>query len=108
MNSYILVPVVLYTAWAIYSGYKYVNGRYPWLEQPEIAHRICKYAAITTIILTVLLAVTLTSCGEKDFICGWCTRSVHEKPHEARILGQDVELCDDCYKELKNYQTQLN
>ena len=46
MNSYILVPVVLYTAWAIYSGYKYVNGRYPWLEQPEIAHRICKYAAI--------------------------------------------------------------
>lgn len=46
MNSYILVAVVLYTAWAIYSGYKYVNGRYPWLEQPEIAHRICKYAAI--------------------------------------------------------------
>ena len=41
MNSYILVAVVLYTAWAIYSGYKYVNGRYPWLEQPEIAHRIC-------------------------------------------------------------------
>ena len=46
MNSYILVPVVLYTAWAIYSGYKYVNGRYPWLEQPEIAHRICKYVAM--------------------------------------------------------------
>lgn len=51
-----------------------------------------KNVRITTIILTVLLAVTLTSCGEKDFICGWCTRSVHEKPHEARILGQDVEL----------------
>ena len=67
-----------------------------------------KNARITTIILTVLLAVILTSCGEKDFVCGWCTRSVHEKPHEARILGQDVELCDDCYKELKNYQTQLN
>ena len=67
-----------------------------------------KNVRITTIILTVLLAVTLTSCGEKDFICGWCTRSVHEKPHEARILGQDVEFCDDCYKELKNYQTQLN
>ena len=47
-----------------------------------------KNVRITTIILTVLLAVTLTSCGEKDFICGWCTRSVHEKPHEARILGQ--------------------
>ena len=46
MNSYIFAAVVLYTAWAIYSGYKYVNGRYPWLEQPEIAHRICKYAAI--------------------------------------------------------------
>lgn len=24
MNSYILVAVVLYTAWAIYSGYKYL------------------------------------------------------------------------------------
>ena len=52
MNSYILVPVVLYTAWAIYSGYKYVNGRYPWLEQPEIAHRICKYAAILAAVHT--------------------------------------------------------
>lgn len=40
MNSYIFAAVVLYTAWAIYSGYKYVNGRYQWLEQPEIAHRI--------------------------------------------------------------------
>lgn len=47
-----------------------------------------KNARITTIMLTVLLAVILTSCGEKDFVCGWCTRSVHEKPHEARILGQ--------------------
>lgn len=46
MNSYIFAAVVLYTAWAIYSGYKYVNGRYQWLEQPEIAHRICKYVAI--------------------------------------------------------------
>ena len=36
MNSYIFAAVVLYTAWAIYSGYKYVNGRYQWLEQPEI------------------------------------------------------------------------
>lgn len=61
-----------------------------------------KNARITTIMLTVLLAVILTSCGEKDFVCGWCTRSVHEKPHEARILGQDVELCDDCYKEYVN------
>lgn len=55
MNSYILVPVVLYTAWAIYSGYKYVNGRYPWLEQPEIAHRICKYAAIFILLVRARL-----------------------------------------------------
>ena len=47
-----------------------------------------KNVRITTIILTVLLAVTLTSCGEKDFICGWCTRSVHEKLSNAAELNK--------------------
>lgn len=39
-----------------------------------------KNVRITTIILTVLLAVTLTSCGEKDFICG-CAPAAYTKNH---------------------------
>lgn len=33
---------VLYTIWALISGYKMVNGRYAWLERKEPANRICK------------------------------------------------------------------
>ena len=46
MNVYFAIAIALYTVWAIRSGYRYINGRYVWLEQPGVASRICKYAAI--------------------------------------------------------------
>lgn len=41
-----LLIFVIYSAWAVYSGYKMVNGRYAWLEQPATANRVCKVLAI--------------------------------------------------------------
>lgn len=37
-----LIFFLLYSAWAVYSGYKNVNGKYEWLEQPQISSKICK------------------------------------------------------------------
>lgn len=37
---------IAYSVWAVYSGYKWINGRYEWLEQPELSNRICKVLAI--------------------------------------------------------------
>lgn len=33
---------LLYSAWAVYSGYKNINGKYEWLEQPQLLNKICK------------------------------------------------------------------
>ena len=37
---------LIYSAWAVWSGYKWINGRYEWLEQPAITNKICKALAI--------------------------------------------------------------
>jgi len=37
---------LIYSAWAVWSGYKWINGRYEWLEQPELVNKICKALAI--------------------------------------------------------------
>ena len=33
---------IIYSGWAVYSGYKIINGRYEWLERPEPINRVCK------------------------------------------------------------------
>lgn len=37
---------ILYSAWALFSGYKVINGRFNWLEQKEPANRVCKALAV--------------------------------------------------------------
>ena len=46
MQMYGTLIFLVYSAWAIYSGYKWINGRYEWLEQSELTTRICKGLAI--------------------------------------------------------------
>ncbi len=41
-----LLIFLVYSAWAVYSGHKWINGRYEWLEQPGIGNKICKALAI--------------------------------------------------------------
>lgn len=56
----------------------------------------------------VLFGVFVSKLGVKSYTCGYCMRTVEQKPHSAQILGQEVELCDDCYDMLKEYQMELN
>lgn len=34
-----------YTVWAVYSGHKWIQGRYEWLERKETANKVCKVFA---------------------------------------------------------------
>lgn len=38
--------LIIYSAWAIYSGYKMINKRFAWLEQQEPLNKVCKVLAI--------------------------------------------------------------
>lgn len=52
-------------------------------------------------IIVLVLALVLCGCGKKTFQCGLCMKKVTQVPHEATILGQEVELCDSCYDLLR-------
>lgn len=36
---------LVYSAWAIYSGHKWLNGRREWLERKESTNKVCKVLA---------------------------------------------------------------
>ena len=36
------IIIIAYSAWAIYSGYKFLTGRSPWLDQKALKNRIVK------------------------------------------------------------------
>ena len=55
----------------------------------------------------LLLGIFVSGLGVKSYTCGYCMRTVEQRPHSAQILGQEVELCDDCYDMLKEYQMEL-
>ena len=43
MDGIVIIIVLIYTAWAIYSGYKVVSGRSEWLDRKEPASMIVKF-----------------------------------------------------------------
>lgn len=43
MEGWIIFAV--YTVWAIYSGFKWLNGRCAWLEVKEPVNKVCKVLA---------------------------------------------------------------
>lgn len=56
-------------------------------------------------ILTLLLI--LTACGTETFRCGWCMKEVTQKPHTLTALGQEVKICESCYKAIDQYRVKL-
>lgn len=38
-----LILILAYTAWAIYSGFKVVSGRWEWLDRKAPVNRIAKF-----------------------------------------------------------------
>lgn len=56
---------------------------------------------IKIIIVGVISVLLLCACGGKNFRCAICMEKVTQVPHEVTVLGQEVEICDSCYKMLK-------
>lgn len=48
-DSVLIVVFIVYLIWAIYSGYKFVNGRFRFLEQKKPANKVLKVLAIIII-----------------------------------------------------------
>lgn len=39
------IILLIYTAWAFYSGYKFMTGRSEWLDEKKVPNVICKIIA---------------------------------------------------------------
>lgn len=50
--------------------------------------------------LIALVAMLLISCGE-TFVCGMCEEEKTGKKHTEEILGEKLDICDDCYEGLE-------
>ena len=50
---------------------------------------------ISVLMVVVAMAMVLTACGK--FTCDLCRKEKSGKKHETEILGQEIEICDDCY-----------
>ncbi len=49
------VIVLVYTVWAVYSGYKFLTGRYEWLDRKEPVNRIVK--GVLSVLVGYVIAV---------------------------------------------------
>ena len=54
---------------------------------------------ICVFLLVVMLASLLTACGK--FECDFCGEEKTGKKYERELLGQEVDICKDCYEELE-------
>lgn len=53
------------------------------------------------IAIAIITTAIFAGCTH-SFTCGLCGKSVNESGHKYEILGQEVEICDDCYNGLKS------
>ena len=61
------------------------------------------FSVIAMLLLVVIMLLALTGCGTKTFVCGWCGREVTGKSHQVELMGDKYDICDECYKELKEF-----
>lgn len=64
-----------------------------------------KHSLIKKLILVVLavamLCTALAACSDEPFKCGMCSKEKTGKRHKYEMLGQEITICDDCYKSVK-------
>ena len=57
------------------------------------------FRSLMGVIAVITVALSVCSCGTVQ--CGWCNEECSKlKSHQATVLGQEIDLCDDCYKGL--------
>ncbi|MGN1458365.1 MAG: hypothetical protein ACI4XP_10510 [Acutalibacteraceae bacterium] len=57
-------------------------------------HKI--FTVVITSLVTTILLMALTACSH-TFTCGVCHQEKTGNSHKTQILGQEIEICDDCY-----------
>lgn len=53
MEALIVIAILLYTAWAVFSGYKFLTGKNEWLDQRN------PVAVITKVFLSVIIGYVI-------------------------------------------------
>lgn len=43
MNTFVSILLILYSVWAVYSGYRFLSGRSMWLDDRRPINMICKW-----------------------------------------------------------------
>lgn len=55
-------------------------------------------------ILTLLaLLLSLAACGDKSFKCGICNEEKTGKSYKSQLMGEEITICEDCYKETNGF-----
>lgn len=52
-------------------------------------------------LLTLLLS--LTACGNKSFKCDMCKKEKVGKSYKSQLMGEEITICDDCYKSMNDF-----
>lgn len=55
---------------------------------------------ILIVLLVFAISLALSACGNKTFKCGICNEEKTGKSYKSQVMGQEVIVCEDCYKEL--------
>ncbi len=60
-----------------------------------------KFVKIMAIVMALVILFSFAAC-KKKFTCDICGETKVSHVHKEKIFGQKVEICDECYKELKD------
>lgn len=47
-----------------------------------------------------ILMFSLVACGNKAFMCDICNKEKVGKSYASQMMGQEVTICEECYKQL--------
>ena len=53
----------------------------------------------SVILLVIVATMMLTACGK--FTCDACGEEKSGKKYKESVMGEEIEICKDCYKELE-------
>lgn len=59
-----------------------------------------KSKSLKSLIIVIMLMTLLCACGAKTFVCPLCMKAVKQAPHKVTVFGQQVDVCNTCYKQL--------
>ena len=65
-----------------------------------------KKIMIYGVFLCLFLSI-FTACGDKTFACEFCGQTMNAKPNLITVSDEELELCNNCFKELENAKNEL-